>query len=368
MGNKIVDLKDAEFIIYDQLNIEQLFDSEHFSGHSEETIEMTINTAEKLAEKYMMPLDGHCLGSTAYLHLLKFARDRKHNLTRGKNKSEPVAVIEHPDVRKRLLWMKCFTEGTRALILYTIYCMERMSVIKDQNEKRTIKSMIEILTPICIAYSSQKEFEVCIRALQFYGEYGYRQGYYLEQFLREITTIFKGTDSIQSNDLLGRRIGLNDRAAFRMVINEMNATVEQTSSIFDLMCYAGDVGKYVSMLEDITDQLLCQLFTGQTSWVYSWSSQYLNIFGDIVLGWMFLWQAKIAREKLDCIFEEQSAPDKITREIIIKKNPAATFLASKIATAKFYMGSVLPEVEGKIEAIKKNDNSFLKMDQYFFIV
>ncbi|MEA4926280.1 MAG: acyl-CoA dehydrogenase C-terminal domain-containing protein [Syntrophomonadaceae bacterium] len=367
MGNKIVDLKDAKFIIYDQLNIEKLFNSERFCGHSKDIIDMTINAAEKLAEQNMIPLEGYSLGSAAYLHALNFARERKQGLTLDQKKGEEVPIIEHPDVRKNLLWMKCFTEGTRALLLYTIYCIDLKSETVNENEKRNLNNTIKVLTPICRAYSSQKGFEVCVRSLQFHGEYGYCQEYNAEQVLREITTIFKETNSIPSNDLLEHEIGLNGGAAFRSVTNEMKATVKQASSIIDLLWYAEDVGKYVSMLEDVSDQLLCQKVAGQTFLAYSWASQYLDIFGDIVLGWMFLWQAMIAGDKLNGIFEKQGAADKITRDIIINKNPDATFLASKIVTAKFYIGCVLPEVIGKIEAIQKNDNSILKMDQSFYI-
>jgi hypothetical protein len=419
MGNKIVDLKDARFIIYDQFNIARLFDSERFSEHSQATIEMIINNSEKLAvsdfspanspgdkigfvqqnipltvdyinemlffaanqsltgssqsaeqkDKYKIPLEGHSQSSSAYLHALNYAREKKKGLTLGKKKSQQVPIIEHPAVRKNLLWMKCFTEGTRALILYTIYCMDLVSVIKDEDEKRNLNNIIEVLTPICIGYSSKKGFDVCVRSLQVYGGYDYGQEYYLGQLLRDckITTIMEGTDDLQSNDLVVCIIGLNDGAAFQAVINEMKATVEEASSIIDLSCYAGDIGRYVSMLQDVRDQLLCYTFTGQTFLAYSWASQYLDIFGDIVLGWMFLWQVIIARDNLNSIFEKQGAVDKVTQDIIIKNNPDATFLASKIVTAKFYIGSLLPEVRGKIEAIQKNDHSILKMDQSFFI-
>lgn len=320
-------------------------------------------------QRILVGMQGHSMGSAAYLHALNFARERKQGSAIGAKEGEQVAIIEHPDVRKNLLWMKCFSEGTRALVMYTIYCMDLMSISKDKDETRKLNNIIEVLTPICKAYSSEKGFEVCVRSIQVHGGYGYCQEYLVEQYLRDckITTIFEGTNGIQSNDLLGRKISMKNGEAFQTVIAEMKAMIEQVSINVELSCYAGDVGKYVSMLEDISDQLVSQTISGQAFLTYSWATHYLDIFGDILLGWMFLWQAKIAHEKLNRIFIEQGAIDTNTQDSIIKNDPDATFLASKIVTAKFYIGCLLPAVTGKMDAIQKNDNSILQMEQSFYI-
>ncbi|NLF45459.1 MAG: hypothetical protein GX581_05220, partial [Syntrophomonadaceae bacterium] len=85
---------------------------------------------------------------------------------------------------------------------------------------------------------------------------------------------------------------------------------------------------------------------------YSWASLYLNICGDIVLGWLLLDQARIAAEKLANIAAD---------------DPDVLFLTSKINTAKFFIRSVLPRVSGEITTILKNDPSILKMADEFFI-
>lgn len=320
-------------------------------------------------QRILVGLQGHSMGSAAYLHALSFARERKQGTAMGQKSGEQVAIIEHPDVRKNLLWMKCLTEGSRALILYTIYCMDLLSISQDKGEIKKLNNIIDVLTPICKAYSSEKGFEVCARSIQVHGGYGYCQEYLVEQLLRDckITTIFEGTNGIQSNDLLGRKISMQDGAAFQTVISEIKATIAQASSMVDLSCYAEDLGKYIAMLQDISDQLLSQTITGQAFLAYSWATHYLEIFGDILLGWMFLWQAKIAHEKLNRIFNEKNATDKAAQDSIINNHPDATFLASKLVTAKFYLGSLLPAVTGKIEAIMKNDNSILQMIPSFYI-
>lgn len=319
-------------------------------------------------QRVLVGAEGCAMGSSAYLHALYYARERKQGLAFGKKEGEQVPIIQHPDIRKNLLWMKCYTEGTRALILYTVYCMDLMSVCNDNDEKRKLNDIIEILTPICKAYSTEKGFDVCVRAMQVHGGYGYCQEYYVEQLLRDckITTIFEGTNGIQSNDLLGRKISMKGGAAFHTIITEMESLIKQASRIDELKSYAEDVSECVALLQQVTNQLREQTASDQAFLAYTWATHYLDIFGDVILGWLFLWQAKVACEKLKSIFIEQETLDKAAQNVLIMNNRDASFYASKIVTAKYYIGSLLPMVKGKIEAIQKNDKSILEMNEAFF--
>lgn len=320
-------------------------------------------------QRILVGLEGYSMGSSAYLHALDFARERKQGVAFGQKSGDQVRIIEHPDVRKNLTWMKSCTEGMRALLLYTISCMDMQSVTEDKDEKKKMSDIIEVLTPICKAYCTEKGFDVCVTAMQVFGGYGFCKDYYVEQLLRDckITTIFEGTNGIQSNDLLGRKIVMRDGTAFQTLISEINAGIKLASGVSELLTYAEDMNEYVTMLVQVTDQLRSQMASGNGYLAYSRATEYLTAFGDIALGWMLLVQAKIAADKLNAMFKEQGAVDKTAQDKIIKSDPDATFFASKIQTAKFYIGTVLPVVKGKIEAILKNDGAILKMDEAFFI-
>lgn len=320
-------------------------------------------------QRIVVGLEGYSMGSSAYLHALNFARERKQGTAFGQKSGDQVRIIEHPDVRKNLLLMKSYTEGIRALLLYTIHCMDLMNVTRDKAGKQKYSDLVEVLTPVCKAHGTEKSFDVCVTAVQVHGGYGYCQDYYVEQLMRDckITTIYEGTNGIQANDLLGRKIVMRDGAAFQTLISEIQAVIQSAQEIDGLASYAQDLDGYVNMLTAVSEQLRTQMAGGNSYLAYSWASQYLNVFGDIVLGWMFLAQAKIASEKLEAVFEAHGAGDKAMQDSIASSDPDAVFYTSKINTAKFFIGSVLPQVKGKIDAILKNDESFTKMTDKFFV-
>ena len=252
--------------------------------------------------------------------------------------------------------MKCYTEGLRALILYTIYCMDRLSVCeKDEVEKRKYSDIIEVLTPICKAYGSDKGFEVCVKAVQVHGGYGYCSEYLVEQFVRDskITSIYEGTNGIQSLDLIGRKIKMNNGASYKAIISQVNKTIQEALEVAELTSYAKELSMYLGTLEEITEQIKVQNSYEEVLLSQSWAQTYLEIWGDLMVGWMFLWQAVLASKKLDVIFKDH--------------NSDAVFYTGKIITAKYFLGMLLPAVIGKFKSIKKCDKAFLEMkEEYFF--
>ncbi len=141
---------------------------------------------------------------------------------------------------------------------------------------------------------------------------------------------------------------MRDGAALRTLLARMRSDVDEAAKVPELAGYAGDVTDSIAALEAITKDLLSKASSGDAYAAYSWATPYLEIFGDTVLGWMFLWQARVAREKA----EESRGDD--------------PFYASKLDTARFYVGSLLPLVHGKIEAVRKNEQAFSRMDEAMF--
>jgi len=301
-------------------------------------------------QRILVGLQGQAQGSTAYLHALAFARERLQGPAFGTRGPEQVPIIRHPDVRRNLLWMKCNTEGLRALIFYTVYCMDRMSVAADEEEKSMWRDLVDMLTPICKAYSTERGFDVCTRSLQVHGGYGYCTEYAVEQFARDskIATIFEGTNGIQALDLFGRKIRMREGAALKTLLTRMRNDVADAGKVPELAGYAGDVSDAIAALEAVTTELLAQASSGDAYAAYSWATPYLEIFGDVVLGWMFLWQARVA-----CRNGAEAGGDD-------------SFYAGKLDTARFYVGSLLPLVHGKIEAIRRNEQAFSRMDEAMF--
>lgn len=301
-------------------------------------------------QRILVGMQGMAQAGTAYLHALHFATERKQGVAFGSTGAEQTAIIAHPDVKRSLLWMKAYTEGMRALILYTMHCMDWENVTLNKEEKLKRHNLVEILTPICKAYCSDKGFETCVKAIQVHGGYGYCHEYKVEQCARDskITSIYEGTNAIQALDLFGRKIRMKKGAALAALLDNMKAAVEEAKGVVDLSHYAAELEKSISALEYLTTELLSSTETDDSFLAYSWASPYLEIMGDITMGWMLIWQAAIAAGKAGNGHDDE------------------LFYAAKNLTAKFYISSLLPAVFGKILAIRKNDRSLLRMTDAHF--
>jgi alkylation response protein AidB-like acyl-CoA dehydrogenase len=304
-------------------------------------------------QRIVVGMEGIAMGGSAYLHALEFARERLQGVAFGQRTGPQVPIIEHPDVRRNLLVTKSYTEGIRALLLYAAKCLDLKDVVEDETERKKYSDLVEMLTPICKAGGSDKGFDACVTAIQIFGGYGFCQEYYVEQLARDckITSIYEGTNGIQANDLLGRKIVMRDASAFQVLIDDILSVVKSAKAIDGLAAYATDLETYIGQFVEVSGLLREQLKENGFL-AYSWATPYLNIAEDIAVAWMLLSQSVVAHEKLSS--SDISESDSV-------------FCTSKINTTKFFISSILPQVTGRLDAIKKNDSAFLQMEDKYFI-
>lgn len=305
-------------------------------------------------QRLLVGLQGLAQGGTAFLHALRFSSERLQGASFGSKSSGQAAISQHPDVLKNLLIMKAQTEGMRGLLLFAMSCLDEMSAGADEARKRELLNVIELITPICKAYCTEKGFDVCARAIQVHGGYGYCKEYHVEQFLRDckITTIYEGTNGIQAIDLLGRKVRMRNGELFKTVLSRMKGTAKEAGALDSLASYAKDFTMLFEPLERLTESLRRDDSADDAYLNFSQASAYLDVFGDILLGWIFLWQATIAQRKL---LTHKVAPSE------------SSFYEEKILTARFYLGTMLPAVLGKMDAISRNDRSLLEMRHSAFL-
>ncbi|MEW6442128.1 MAG: acyl-CoA dehydrogenase [bacterium] len=321
-------------------------------------------------ERLNVGLQGQAIGATAYLYALKFARERVQGtrIADGKG-AEPaqVAIIEHPDVRRMLLWMKAYVEGIRALLYYTGYCIDREHAATAEKEKVRWSSIVELLTPICKAYASDMSYDVCEQAIQVHGGYGYCSEYPVEQFARDckIASIYEGTNGIQALDLLTRKILRSKGQTVQWLFEEMMPIVERLRSHGVLGPYAQVVEKSFGWLRDAMQHLGALIGKGQLGAGFLEATPLLEVFGDVLTGWLLLWQAEIAQARYGAVLEE-AAKDGTNESELIERNPQAAFLKGKVATAKFYIGRLLPITESKVSALKRVETAPLDIPDACF--
>ena len=283
--------------------------------------------------------------SASLQNALNYARERvqgRHLLAGGKD-APPVPIIQHPDVRRMLLNMKAYTEGGRSIIYFIGFCEDMIHVSKDPAEITRYQGLIDLLIPIAKGYVSDRAFEVCSQGVQIFGGYGYTKEYPQEQLLRDckITHIYEGTNGIQAMDLLGRKLGLNKGQPFRDLLTEIRKTVEAAKNLSGLEDLAEKTEAISVELEKTADFIGRMAASDYTLTAFSHAYTFMDVTGDTVTAWMLLWRAVVAAKKL-----QEGAKSKDT-----------VFYEGQIATARFFINTVLPVTFGKINVILTLDST-----------
>jgi hypothetical protein len=315
---------------------------------------------------------GHA--SAAYEHAVQYAKERIQSTPVWEMKNpdaKSVSIIQHPDVRRDLMWMKSYVEGIRAMNYFAGYCMDMAKVAATKEEQEKWNGFVELLTPLCKAFSSDRGFDVCNKAIDVYGGYGYCQEYPVEQYLRDckIASIYEGTNGIQSLDLVGRKLGQRKGANMMAMAGEIGQTVAKAKAIEDLKKYAG-------LLEDSSNALLELIMilagagkSGNFLVPILYASPFLDIFGDVLMGHFLLQAAVIAEEKLNAIYKEVGAENsKGKQRGLIRENAEVAFYAGKVASAKFFATEILPTIKGRCEVIKAGDKIALEVAEESFTI
>lgn len=321
-------------------------------------------------ERLNVGVQGLGLASAAYLNAVEYAKERKQGVDvrlKGKS-SDLVSIINHPDIRRNLLEMKAYVEGLRTLNYYTALCIDLRNAETDEKKKNEYDGMVEFLTPLCKAYSSIKGFDVCNRAVNTYGGYGYCQDYPAEQYLRDhkITALYEGTNAIHSIDLFSRKMRLNNGEIFRIFLDNMQKTVDRARKNSSLDKYCDSFNNARKCLVDAADYLSGLMREGQVQEAFHETLAYLDIVGDTILGWMHLWQLDIAVGKLDALYKAKKALNEDARKALINENREAAFYSGKINSARYFLSKILPLVEAKVKIIKDNDYPALEIEETAF--
>jgi len=313
--------------------------------------------------RILIGLQGVAHASAAYLHAREYARERLQgsSLENMRDATAPrVSIIHHPDVRRMLLTMKSYAEGMRALALYAAYCVDR-HLAEEGDEAERWHGRLELLTPIVKAYGSDMGFRMCEMGVQVYGGYGYCQEYPVEQFLRDckIASIYEGTNGIQAMDLLGRKIGMGGGKPYMALLEEIGGLATRLAD-GPLAAEAEIVGRGARELGDTAMHLLTSFQQGKLGLTLASACPFLELMGDVLLGWLLLWQADIAYGKQQEMAPGASGADLDAR---CEKNADLAFYTGKVATARFFIRKVVSMAAAKAAAIRDEDDSLVSVPE-----
>ena len=159
-------------------------------------------------------LQGVQVAEAATQKAVAYARERNQGLRDGM----PAAIVEHPDVRRMLMRMRAQTLAARALVYYACGQADRAGLGDP-----VAKDRLEIVTPLAKAHATDLGNEVASLGIQVHGGMGVIEETGAARFLRDArpTSIYEGTNGIQSADLVMRKLSLSDGAVFAALIAEI---------------------------------------------------------------------------------------------------------------------------------------------------
>lgn len=294
-------------------------------------------------------MQGLGLTEVAYQNSLAYARQRLQMRSLSGPKAPDKAadpIIVHPDVRRMLLTQKAYVEAGRAFTYWAALQIDKELSHEDEAVRRDAADLVALLTPVIKAFLTDNAFEATNNAMQVFGGHGYIAEWGMEQYVRDarINMIYEGTNTIQSLDLLGRKV-LGDMGAKLKKFGKLVQDFVEAEGINP------DMQEFVNPLADIGEKV--QKLTMEIGMkamqspdeVGAAAVPYLRTVGHFVFS--YFW-ARMARLALD------------------KQGSGDPFYRSKLATARFYFAKLLPETAFTIRAARAGAKPLTEIDEALF--
>jgi len=290
-------------------------------------------------------IQGVALGDAAFQKALAYSQERKQGRKIGGESKEAAMIIEHPDVRRMLLFMKSHIEAMRALIVYNAAAIDFSRALEGE-EAELQDDLAELLTPVTKAWCTDIGMEVTSTAIQVFGGMGYIEESGVAQHYRDmrIAPIYEGTNGIQAMDLVGRKLGLRMGAVVNGHLQKMrdtDAELTAAGAAFDSMRTA--LAESVKALAGVTEWIMTNGLADPVQ-ALAGATPYLRIFGIVTGGWLLTKQALAAQAELD------------------SGSTDTEYLLAKITTARFFAEQVLPQAGGLVPAVQAGSSALYEVD------
>ncbi|WP_020669249.1 acyl-CoA dehydrogenase [Amycolatopsis nigrescens] len=299
--------------------------------------------------------------STGYLNALEYAKERVQgaDLPNMLNKAAPrVTITHHPDVRRSLMLQKAYSEGLRAVYLYTASFQDQIWTGEGTEESLKLAERVnDLLLPIVKGVGSERATEQLVQSLQTLGGSGFLQDYPIEQYIRDakIDSLYEGTTAIQSLDFFFRKIVRDKGQALAHVAGEITQFVESEAGNGRLKQERTLLKQALDDTQGMLGSLIGYLTASQDdpqniNKVGQHTVRLLMSAGDLLIGWQLLKHAEIAIGKLD---NGAGAKD-------------VAFYEGKVAVASFFAKSVLPELTSRRVIVEAADNDLMDIPEAAF--
>lgn len=288
------------------------------------------------------------IASAAYQASLNYANERaqgrKLTSTGKKNATEEqTLIINHPDVRRMLLLQKVVTEGSQSLVLLAAKYHDLSISSADADVREKYRLLLEIMTPVVKTYPSEMGKTAVDNGLQVLGGYGFCADYVLQQYLRDIriSALYEGTTGIQSQDLLGRKVTMDNGKALQLLSAEIMNSIKASMAHESLEPYAKKLGAKLELTQEVLQSLMRFAKKGDYQRFLADATPFMEFFSNILIGWLWL---DIAREAQNGL-------------VTGSKENSTDFYESKIHAMEFYFKYELPKTTGLAEILMDNSQA-----------
>lgn len=294
-------------------------------------------------------MQGLGLTEVAYQNAVAYAKDRiqMRSLSGPKAPDKPAdPIIVHPDVRKMLLTARAYAEGGRALAMWTTLQLDKELASDDADVKAECADLVALVTPIVKAFLTDNAWISTSHCMQVYGGHGYIAEWGMEQFVRDarINMIYEGTNTIQSLDLLGRKVLGDNGAKLKKFGKLVQQFVEDEGVSEEMQEFVNPLADLGDKVTKLTTEIGMKAFKNPDE-VGAAAVDYLRVCGHLVFAYFWARMAKVALAKLDS---------------------GDPFYKAKLATARFYFAKLLPETASLIRSARAGVAPLLEMDEALF--
>jgi len=299
--------------------------------------------------------------STGYLNALEYAKERVQgaDLTQMTDKTAPrVTITHHPDVRRSLMMQKAYSEGLRAVYLYTAAHQDPITAKQVSDADEDIAYRVnDLLLPIVKGVGSEIAYQVLAESLQTFGGSGFLQDYPVEQYIRDakIDSLYEGTTAIQAQDFFFRKIARDRGVALAHVAGQIKSFIDSEAGNGRLKAERALLATALEDVQAIVTSMTQHLMGAQDQPTELYkvglaSVRFLMGFGDLLIGWLLLRQSEIAIAALD---NGAEGKDK-------------AFYEGKIAVASFFAKNILPQLTATRAILTNIDNDIMELDEAAF--
>ena len=295
------------------------------------------------------------LSAVAYHNAAAYCQERVQGRPITNPKAGRVPIIQHEDVRRMLLFQKSHVEVFRAMVLYNFYLLDLAYNSADPEIAKKCAAMTEVNIPIIKAFCSDKAVECISEAMQCYGGYGFSEEYPIAELYRDcrIYPIWEGTNFIQSMDLVGRKFTMAKGKVFAAWLQEIADFITSKQGTPNFEREFAIMTDALKSFQDILATLASYLGERKVNMMPLYSTRILHATAKLLGGKLILDQAILAQKKMDELGSDHFD---------------YAFYNGKVASARFFIRNIVPEIETTLKVFKDGDTSAIDIVEDAFFV